>query len=71
MKKFELTFTFLQVPIDYLMLVLAGFTAYSLRYTDFIKSIRPILFNLSWHRYWQTVMFVALGWIVIFALSGL
>jgi len=71
MKKFELFFTFLQLPIDYLMIVLAGFSAYSLRYTDFVKSIRPIMFNLSWQNYWPIVLFVAGIWVIIFAFSGL
>ncbi len=71
MKRFELFFTFLQLPIDYLMIVLAGFSAYSLRYTEFIKSIRPIMFDLTWHSYWPIVLLVAGVWIIIFALSGL
>jgi len=71
MKRLELLFTFLQLPIDYLMLLLAGITAYALRYTKFITSIRPILFDLPWPRYWPTLLAVALGWIVIFAFSGL
>ncbi|HNU95928.1 MAG TPA: sugar transferase [Candidatus Magasanikbacteria bacterium] len=71
MKRFELFFTFLQLPIDYLMIVLAGFSAYSLRYTEFIKSIRPIMFDLTWHTYWPIVLLVAGVWIIIFAFSGL
>lgn len=71
MKKFELFFTFLQLPIDYVMIVLAGFSAYSLRYTEFVKSIRPIMFNLSWENYWPIVLFVAGAWIIIFAFAGL
>ncbi|HRY36587.1 MAG TPA: sugar transferase [Candidatus Magasanikbacteria bacterium] len=71
MKRFELFFTFLQLPLDYLMIVLAGFSAYSLRYTEFVKSIRPIMFNLSWQNYWPIVLFVAAVWVVIFAFSGL
>lgn len=71
MKRFELFFTFLQLPIDYLMIVLAGFSAYSLRYAEFIKSIRPIMFDLTWHTYWPIVLFVAGVWVIIFAFSGL
>lgn len=71
MKRFELTFAFLQLPLDYLMLVLAGFSAYGLRFTKLVTAIRPILFNLSWNKYWPLVFIVALGWILIFALTGL
>lgn len=71
MKKFELIFTFLQLPLDYVLLVLAGLSAYNLRFTGLITSIRPVLFNIHWHTYLIIVLFVALGWLVIFMLSGL
>lgn len=71
MRRFELAFTFLQLPLDYLALVLGGFSAFALRYTDLAISIRPIMFNLSWHKYWPIVLVVALGWLGIFILSGL
>lgn len=71
MKKFELIFTGLQVPIDYLAIILAGFTAYILRFTSFVKDIRPILFDLPWSQYWPIVLLVAATWIIIFVLSGL
>jgi exopolysaccharide biosynthesis polyprenyl glycosylphosphotransferase len=71
MKRFELTFTFLQLPLDYLMLVLAGFTAYSLRFAKVVTGIRPILFNIPWGKYWPIVLAVAAGWIIIFAFSGI
>jgi exopolysaccharide biosynthesis polyprenyl glycosylphosphotransferase len=71
MKKFELTFTFLQVPIDYLAVMLAGFAAYSLRFTEYMKSIRPVLFNIPWDKYWPVVLLVSAVWVLIFALAGL
>ncbi len=71
MKRFELTFAFLQLPLDYVALILAGLSAFALRYTDLITSIRPILFNLPWNKYWPLVLAVAAGWVVIFALNGL
>ena len=71
MKKFELTFAFAQLPLDYIMIVLAGVTAYALRFTTFTKSIRPVLFNLPWEKYWPLLLLTALGWIIIFALAGL
>ncbi|MFA6486470.1 MAG: sugar transferase [Candidatus Magasanikbacteria bacterium] len=71
MKKFELTFTFLQLPLDYLALVMAGFSAYALRYADFVTTVRPILFDLRWPRYWPLVLAVSAGWVIIFAFNGL
>jgi exopolysaccharide biosynthesis polyprenyl glycosylphosphotransferase len=71
MKKFELFFVFIKLPLDYLLIVLAGFTAYALRFTDFITSIKPVLFNLPWDNYWPAVFATAGVWVVIFALAGL
>lgn len=71
MKRFELLFVLIQLPIDYAMLVLAGFAAYVLRFTETAQSIRPIIFNLTWTEYWPTVLIVALGWLFIMAFSGL
>lgn len=71
MKKLELTLAFIQLPLDYLMIVLAGVTAYTLRFTSISQNIRPVLFNLVLAKYWPLVLLTALGWIVIFALAGL
>ncbi len=71
MKKFELTFAVLQVPLDFCAIALAGFTAYTLRFTEYMRDIRPILFNIPWNKYWPVVFLVAAVWVVIFALAGL
>jgi exopolysaccharide biosynthesis polyprenyl glycosylphosphotransferase len=71
MKRLELVFSFLQLPLDFVMLLLAGASAYALRYTDFVTSIRPIMFNLSWERFFPALVISAFGWLVIYALSGL
>jgi len=71
MKRLELIFTCLQLPIDYCLLLLAGVSAYNLRFAKVVRAVRPVLFNLSWHRFWPALFSVALGWIIIFALIGL
>ncbi len=71
MKRTELVLTFLQVPLDYCLLLLAGLTAYALRYTDTVTAIRPILFGLPFDKYFTTLSLVAIGWTLIFAFSGL
>lgn len=71
MRRFELTFAFIKVPLDYILIVLAGLTAYSLRYTDFVTAIRPVLFNLSWQKFFPALLVVALGWIAIYSIMGL
>lgn len=71
MKRFELFFAALQLPLDYCALVLAGLSAYALRFSPYIKAIRPVIFNLPWARFWPIVLVVAAAWVGIFALSGL
>ncbi|MDD5590258.1 MAG: hypothetical protein PHQ47_03765, partial [Candidatus Portnoybacteria bacterium] len=73
MKKAELIFTGILVPVDFLMLVLAGLAAYFLRTSDWVAGWRPVLFslNLPFERYFSLVVFVALVWLAVFAFSGL
>lgn len=73
MKKSELIFTAVLVPMDYLMLILAGLAAYGLRTSEFVAAWRPVLFsfNLPFERYFSLTIWLALVWLVIFALAGL
>jgi exopolysaccharide biosynthesis polyprenyl glycosylphosphotransferase len=71
MKKSELFFSFLLVPLDYLMIVLAGITAYNLRYADFITELRPVIFELPFLGYLRVLLVIAVLWIIIFAFAGL
>lgn len=71
MKKAELTFSVILLPTDYLMIVLAGLTAYFLRFGKFFTDIRPIIFDLPFKNYLPLVLVIALGWLLIFALAGL
>lgn len=71
MKKSEFFFSFLLVPLDFLMLVLAGISAYFIRFAEFAKAIRPTIFDLSFDRYLDIVLSVSFIWIIIFALAGL
>ena len=71
MKKSELVFTAILVPLDFLMLVLASLAAYFLRFNPSIVEIRPVIFDLQLKYYLTIVFFVAISWILIFAISGL
>jgi len=71
MKKSDLIFSAILIPIDYLMIVLAAIAAYALRYVDWIQKIRPIIFDLKFNEYWNFVWSIALGWIFIFIIAGL
>lgn len=71
MKRSELFLSFLLIPIDFIMIVLAGLSAYYIRFADFARDIRPVVFELELGQYLKAVIIVACLWLVIFALSGL
>jgi len=70
MKKSDLLFTAALVPIDYLMLVLAGLTAYFLRFNA-LAQLRPIIFDLPFWYYLRIVLVVAAICCLFLALNGL
>ncbi|MEK7507220.1 MAG: sugar transferase [Patescibacteria group bacterium] len=72
MKKAELIFSVLLLPVDWLMLVLAGITTYFLR-TRILSAFRPVLFefNLPFDRYLLLVLAVSGLFVGAYALSGL
>lgn len=71
MKRSEIILMVLQVPIDFLLLLLAAVSAYYLRFTDWATNLRPVIFKLIFLDFLCIVSFVAIGWIVIFAIAGL
>ncbi|MFH1460880.1 MAG: sugar transferase [Patescibacteria group bacterium] len=73
MKKSELVFTAILVPLDFLMLVGAGLSAYHLRTSAWVAQYRPVLFhlNLPFNRYLTMIVLVAFLMLIVFALVGL
>ncbi|MCK5416469.1 sugar transferase [Candidatus Parcubacteria bacterium] len=71
MKRSELTFSFLLVPLDYIMIVLAGVSAYYIRFSKFTTDIRPAIFDLKFGFYFEILLAVAALWIIIFGFAGL
>ncbi len=71
MKRSELFFSFLLLPVDWLMILAAGLTVYALRYSDWFSALRPPLFSITLGEYAQIVALVAVLWLPIFALAGL
>lgn len=71
MKKSELFFSFLLVPLDFAMIALAGISAYYIRFAEFTTEIRPAIFNLPFGDYFKIVVVIAFLWLIIFAFSGL
>lgn len=71
MKRSELFFSFLLVPLDFIMIILAGVSAYYIRFSELTTEIRPVIFNLPFENYFKAVISIAFFWIIIFAFSGL
>ena len=72
MRKSDLFFNVLRLPVDFIMLLLAGLATYFFR-TEILAVFRPVLFdfNLPLTRYLYLVIFVSLLFVAIYALSGL
>lgn len=71
MKKTELLLTALLVPLDALMLFVAGIAAYGLRYTNYIVEIRRVTFYLPLTEYIKILFIVIPLWILIYAANSL
>jgi exopolysaccharide biosynthesis polyprenyl glycosylphosphotransferase len=71
MKRLELFFSFILVPLDYLAIILAAVTAYYLRFSDFFKGLRPTILNLHFETFLNISLLMAFFWVIIFSLAGL
>ncbi|MEI7512498.1 MAG: sugar transferase [Candidatus Uhrbacteria bacterium] len=71
MRRLDLTFAFLLLPLDFLALIGAAVTAYALRYSKLFTAIRPILTDVPFNRWFEASAFFALVWMLLFAVAGL
>jgi len=71
MKRTEIAISASLVPIDYLMVFLAGIVAYYIRFWGPITQIRPIIFDLSFAFFFQFLIGIVFIWILAFWISGL
>lgn len=71
MKKSELFFAILLVPVDFLMIVAAAVIAYWFRFAPSILEIKPVLFDFPFSEYLKVVLIIAPFFLIIFALEGL
>jgi len=71
MKKFDLVFNAILVPIDYLVLLGAAVASYFLRFESFVTQIRPVIFDMTLSKYLSLVYIILIAGIAIFILSGL
>jgi len=71
MRRIDLNFLALKLPLDFVALLGAAITAYALRFSKWATDIRPILTNVPYSQYLLTAASIALIWIVLFAMAGL
>lgn len=71
MRRLDLTFTALLLPLDFLAFCAAGATAYALRTSQMFIEIRPILQEIPFWPYVGAIGVFALVWMVLFMLAGL
>ena len=69
-KKLDLFFVGLHVPVDFLLIILAGITSYRLRFFDAITDIRPALYSFSFAHFLELLVYIAIFMVLIFAISG-
>lgn len=71
MKKSELIFSVLQVPVDFIMIVLAAVSAFAVRDIPQIMALKPKLYDYPLEGYLKIVLLVVPFFILIYALQGL
>lgn len=71
MKRSEGMLMVLQVPLDYILILLAAVSAYGLRFVPFFVQLRSVRFDLTLPDFFTRSVIAALGLIVLFALDGL
>lgn len=71
MKKSELIFSALQVPVDFIMIMLAAVTAFAIRDIPQIMALKPKLYDYPLEGYLKIVLLVAPFFILIYTLQGL
>lgn len=71
MKKSELFFAAILVPVDFAMIIASAAISYWLRFTPGIIEIKPVLFNFPFNEYLKIALVIAPFFILIFAIEGL
>ncbi|OIP60147.1 MAG: hypothetical protein COZ29_00210 [Candidatus Moranbacteria bacterium CG_4_10_14_3_um_filter_45_9] len=71
MKRSEIFFSSIQVPVDFLMIILAAITAYFLRGMPIFEAYVSRVFNLTFYDYLSFAFMVAPFFLAILAIEGL
>ena len=71
MKRSELLLSAILLPLDLAALLVAGISAYYLRFTDIFTSLAPVIFRLPFLAYFRILLVISGVWLVLFVFSGL
>ncbi len=71
MKRSELAFTLLLVPLDFFSLLAAASAAFFLRFHPYFTTLRPVIFDLRYEQFLKIATPAILIWLAVFALAGL
>jgi len=71
MKKSELVFSAILIPVDFLMVFLAGLLSYRLRFYSFVTDIKPVIYEIVIREYLSVLLIASVVFILIFVLTGL
>src|SRR5690606_22531092 len=61
----------LLLPIDFGMLVLAGLSAYAIRFSESIAQLPPAVYQMPFSEFIGTLVLMAIIWMVVFWWNGL
>ena len=67
MKKSELLFNLISIPMDFLMILVAGVVAFELRFR--LAGLRPIIYTLSLPEYLKVLILIAPALVILMALA--
>jgi len=70
MKKIDLILSVLLVPLDYVMIILAGIASYQLRYGSIVTQYRPVFFDVSFTTFLNLLWLTATIGILVLAWLG-
>jgi len=71
MRRIDLITAAVLLPLDFSMVVLAGLTAYSLRFSGAVATLRPVIAELPFRDFVSFSFGIALVWVLCLALVGL
>ena len=67
MKKSELIFNVILLPLDFLLLIGAGVSAYYLRFAPAVSQWMPVYYPVPFNQYFKSIIIIALYWVAVFS----